>query len=478
MPYTTHCAIGLLIQMFCKLASGESLEIDANVFLGAEPPHQLYGQSRFALFERVKLNQQMNDDLEQLETRSWINQLGLRVSLVSGALVVSLVSGAVLCLRSAYARYKASRQQQMPVCPPSSDHSTHYGVDSGFIEPGSLFLAFFEWIGHTLLYADWTLSSSWAEWSLLCCTVTAYVAWWAGWLSDCLIWAVGGLCACMAVWLALDLAWADDESDRPISWDPDDHPPETPANENVLITVRSIKKPKKKKKASAVQDAHNKTSSLNTTVANQQQEMPQFTAGLDAAEANVPIYYQNSVFTSPHAADVGSGPSADELKVFAARAASKAVTESSTIKVKSTNELDSGVTQMSDVQNDHDVRKDVSRTSVNRGSNADPNTDTDSRGHTALSQRMSSEQMFARVVSAVKNPAGTDDVGQAAQPDGIVVPDVDEGKCVICIDQDSTHVLVECGHWCVCEKCIQEIVPGVCPICRVEVTKSIRVFKS
>ena len=193
MPYTTHCAIGLLIQMFCKLASGESLEIDANGFLGAEPPHQLYGQSRFALFERVKLNQQMNDDLEQLETRSWINQLGLPVSLVSGALVVSLVSGAVLCLRSAYARYKASRQQSNEIAP-------------------------IEWLGVSLAW--------WA----------AYVAWW---VSDCLIWAVGGLCACMAVWLALDLAWADDESDRPISWDPDDHPPETPANENVPIKVLS-----------------------------------------------------------------------------------------------------------------------------------------------------------------------------------------------------------------------------------------------
>ena len=83
---------------------------------------------------------------------------------------------------------------------------------------------------------------------------------------------------------------------------------------------------------------------------------------------------------------------------------------------------------------------------------------------------MSSEQIFARVVSAVEHPA--------AHPDGDVVPDVDEGKCVICIDQDSTHVLVECGHWCVCEMCVQEIVPGVCPICRVGVTKSIRVFKS
>ena len=285
--------------------------------------------------------------------------------------------------------------------------------------------------------------------------------------------AVGSLACGCAIWLAVDLVWSDDpEPVSLISWKSDD-PSETPANENIPIKVRNVKKPKKKRKTvPVVQDAHDddqtfsETSSMNTT-ANQQQQMPQFTTGLVAAEATV----SDSVFTSSHAADVGSGSSADELKVDVAQTASKASTKSSTTKFKSTNKLDSGGIQMTDVQNDHDVTKDVSMEFVNRESKVDPNTDIDSRAKTALGQRMSSEQIFARVVSAVEHPA--------AHPDGdLLVPDVDEGKCVICIDQDSTHVLVECGHWCVCEMCVQEIVPGVCPICRVGVTKSIRVFKS
>lgn len=415
---------------------------------------------------------------------------------------------------------------------------------------------FIEWLGHSFLYADWSLS--WVGWCLLCSTAdtvpkgspstgeiglltrlcqrleasqakqvpeqppgtktvnkrahtgsaakrhgkkkkkpteeveqkTDYLVDWS-WLAVCLsgglagcvpVWPSGllplsGLCACVAIWLvATDLfSSADPEPVSLISWESHD-PCETTANENISIKVRNVKEPikkpkkKKKKKVPVVQDAHDydqtfsETSSMNTT-ANQQQEMPQFTTGLDAAEATVPdTSSQNSVFTSSHAAEVGSGSSADEPKVDVARA------KSSTTKFKSTNKLDCGVTQMTDVQNDHDVTNDVSMEFVNRESNPDANTDIDSRAKTALSQRMNSEQIFARVVSAVENPT--------ADPDGGVVPDVDEGKCVICIDQDSTHVLVECGHWCVCEMCVQEIVPGVCPICRVEVTNSIRVFKS
>ena len=40
-------------------------------------------------------------------------------------------------------------------------------------------------------------------------------------------------------------------------------------------------------------------------------------------------------------------------------------------------------------------------------------------------------------------------------------------ECSICMDQPNTHVLVPCGHKCICGDCAELVrVQGVCPICR------------
>jgi serine/threonine protein kinase len=49
----------------------------------------------------------------------------------------------------------------------------------------------------------------------------------------------------------------------------------------------------------------------------------------------------------------------------------------------------------------------------------------------------------------------------------------EENLCIICLDRHRTHILIPCGHWCLCEEHAQQ---GKCPICRTDVASSNRVF--
>lgn len=56
--------------------------------------------------------------------------------------------------------------------------------------------------------------------------------------------------------------------------------------------------------------------------------------------------------------------------------------------------------------------------------------------------------------------------------------------CVVCLDSGSSHVLVPCGHKCVCAECLQQLQGASareframpCPICQGTVTSAIRVY--
>jgi hypothetical protein len=60
-----------------------------------------------------------------------------------------------------------------------------------------------------------------------------------------------------------------------------------------------------------------------------------------------------------------------------------------------------------------------------------------------------------------------------ASPLAKSVPDL--GECVVCMDAVRTHTL-GCGHLCLCEPCTKST--RLCPICRVPITVSIRVYLS
>ncbi|CAH2100029.1 unnamed protein product [Euphydryas editha] len=52
-----------------------------------------------------------------------------------------------------------------------------------------------------------------------------------------------------------------------------------------------------------------------------------------------------------------------------------------------------------------------------------------------------------------------------------------EGECVICMDENSEVVFVPCGHMCCCQSCTQNELE-VCPMCRTEIERTIRVILS
>mmetsp|Transcript_32975 Transcript_32975/g.77058 ORF Transcript_32975/g.77058 Transcript_32975/m.77058 type:complete len:185 (-) Transcript_32975:1246-1800(-) len=49
-----------------------------------------------------------------------------------------------------------------------------------------------------------------------------------------------------------------------------------------------------------------------------------------------------------------------------------------------------------------------------------------------------------------------------------------DSECVVCLAAPADHVLVPCGHNCVCEDCCGII--SSCPICRAAVERTLRVF--
>jgi len=55
-----------------------------------------------------------------------------------------------------------------------------------------------------------------------------------------------------------------------------------------------------------------------------------------------------------------------------------------------------------------------------------------------------------------------------------------ERTCVICMNNPQTHLIIPCGHKCLCEKCSIEHLEkiNICPICRQNVKKLQRVFET
>ena len=53
----------------------------------------------------------------------------------------------------------------------------------------------------------------------------------------------------------------------------------------------------------------------------------------------------------------------------------------------------------------------------------------------------------------------------------------DEGRlCVICFENEKTHVCKPCKHLCLCEGCVDLVEDGLCPICRASVVGTERIY--
>ena len=54
-----------------------------------------------------------------------------------------------------------------------------------------------------------------------------------------------------------------------------------------------------------------------------------------------------------------------------------------------------------------------------------------------------------------------------------------EELCIVCLDAPKDHIIVPCGHQCVCGACAQRLkrtASPTCPLCRVDILQTYRVF--
>ena len=57
--------------------------------------------------------------------------------------------------------------------------------------------------------------------------------------------------------------------------------------------------------------------------------------------------------------------------------------------------------------------------------------------------------------------------------------DAEETMCVVCFDAPKDHIIVPCGHMCVCEACAEQLTKTrtpTCPVCRRAIRETVKVF--
>jgi hypothetical protein len=80
------------------------------------------------------------------------------------------------------------------------------------------------------------------------------------------------------------------------------------------------------------------------------------------------------------------------------------------------------------------------------------------------------KQMQAQLGSNVVPPAA-----HAPQPGA------EETQCVVCLDAPKDHLIVPCGHQCVCAGCAEQLTKTrtpTCPVCREPIRETVKVFCS
>jgi hypothetical protein len=59
--------------------------------------------------------------------------------------------------------------------------------------------------------------------------------------------------------------------------------------------------------------------------------------------------------------------------------------------------------------------------------------------------------------------------------------DAEETMCVVCFDAPKDHLIVPCGHQCVCAGCAEQLTntrTPTCPVCREPIQQTVKVFCS
>ena len=101
----------------------------------------------------------------------------------------------------------------------------------------------------------------------------------------------------------------------------------------------------------------------------------------------------------------------------------------------------------------------------------------------AESVRRAQEERYAALQSATITAAGpttsttttTVNSPPAAPPKASAEGDKDD-ECVICWNATATHVVVPCGHLCMCPECVPKEL-GSCPVCRAPMAHVMKVYR-
>jgi hypothetical protein len=92
----------------------------------------------------------------------------------------------------------------------------------------------------------------------------------------------------------------------------------------------------------------------------------------------------------------------------------------------------------------------------------------------ALTLRMQSDALQLQQVHA---QLGSSSVGPPAAQN----LDAEETQCVVCFDAPKDHLIVPCGHMCVCAECAEQLnktITPTCPVCREPIQQTVKVFCS
>lgn len=97
-----------------------------------------------------------------------------------------------------------------------------------------------------------------------------------------------------------------------------------------------------------------------------------------------------------------------------------------------------------------------------------------------LTRLLSSSHQQAAIETPLSAPAGVPQCPAKANDQDGAVQDVDDnsGICVVCLDAESTHLFIPCGHRCVCAADAELLrrQGGSCPVCRQHVEGILRVY--
>jgi hypothetical protein len=64
-------------------------------------------------------------------------------------------------------------------------------------------------------------------------------------------------------------------------------------------------------------------------------------------------------------------------------------------------------------------------------------------------------------------------------PAAAPAPQAEEELCVLCLDARKDHIILPCGHQCVCKGCAEQLTrtkTPTCPLCRRAIRETTRVF--